>query len=57
VLIIGNSITLHGPKESMKAIGLFEHEGVAAHPGDLGMRQIAGRIWEALRPSLDFLEG
>jgi hypothetical protein len=41
----------------MKAIGLFEHEGVAAHPGALGMRRIAERIWEALRPSLEFLEG
>ena len=37
-----------GEQDEMKAIGLFVHEGVANHPGDLGMKKIAERIYAEL---------
>ena len=37
-----------GESDEMKAIGLFEHTGVANHPGDCGMEAIAERLWNAL---------
>lgn len=35
-------------EDDMMAFGLFEHKGVAAHPGDAGMAMIASRIAEKL---------
>ena len=37
-----------GYQEENMALGLFEHPGVAMHPGDLGMQRIAERILEKL---------
>ncbi|MBR2837167.1 MAG: hypothetical protein IKE55_00115 [Kiritimatiellae bacterium] len=37
-----------GDDESNMAIGLFSHQGVARHPGDLGMRRIADLILKAM---------
>jgi len=48
---------LHVPIEDLfasdkrnAAIGLFENEGVANHPSDLGMKNIAERIWYVINP-------
>lgn len=41
-----------GNLDEMKAIGEFEHAGVAAHPSDKGMNAIAERIYSALKNSI-----
>ena len=41
-----------GDNKEMTAIGLFEHEGVAIHPGDKGMLVIANRIFDVLKDIL-----
>ncbi len=38
-----------GEMDEMKAIGLFAHEGVANHPGDKGMEEIAQRILSCIQ--------
>ena len=41
-----------GDSDDMKATGLFWHDGVASHPGDQGMEQIANRIFKTIAPLL-----
>lgn len=41
-----------GDDPEMKATGLFWHSGVAAHPGDKGMEEIAERIYKILKKQL-----
>lgn len=38
-----------GERDDMKAIGLFDHKGVANHPGDLGMQTMSDRIFAVLK--------
>ena len=38
-----------GDYDENMAIGLFEHQGVAHHPGDLGMQRISDMLYDAMR--------
>lgn len=40
-------------KDENKALGLFEHSGVANHPGDKGMRAVAEELFSQIKPVLD----
>ena len=44
--ILGCSMMFYN--DEMMAKGLFEHSGIEVHPGDLGMKNIANRIYEKL---------
>lgn len=37
-----------GEDDENKAVGLFEHAGVASHPGDIGMKKIGERIADSI---------
>ena len=41
-----------GNDDTMKATGKFLHNGVAAHPGDKGMAEIAERIYRAINKTI-----
>lgn len=47
-----DSIKHLGAQDDMMAIGLFEHRGVAIHPGDQGMLRIAEIIFGAIKEQL-----
>ena len=43
-----------GSDDTMKAVGKFENVGVAVHPGDRGMEQIAHRLFDTIKQTLRF---
>lgn len=45
-------LTEIGRRDDLMAIGLFEHKGVAMHPGDAGMRYIADSVYPEIKSRL-----
>ena len=44
------------PYKDAAVFGENVAEGVLRHPGDLGMQEMADRIWTALKPILEDIE-
>jgi hypothetical protein len=48
-IFVNISDLIGNPKNSAASEGRFKHPGVAWHPGDRGMKEIATRLWNTIR--------